>query len=158
MQDCFGLHGRYLITASDARTGKLLQAWRIDNQLTAINRNIRNQFLLGTYAGSGNELQIKYFAFGTGTAQASVNDTQLGVEVLRKQVTQITQPSANTVQSICSLSSGEGNFVIREIGIFCGPQATDVANSGVLLSRVNVNIDKNSNMVLNIVRSDVCTL
>lgn len=158
MQEDFSLRGCYMLTAHDAKTGRLLKAWRLDNQLTAINRDIRTQMLMGTYAGAGNELTIKYFAFGDGSTPAAVTDTALENERLRKQVTQLTQPSANTVQSIVSLGSGEANFVIREIGVFCGPNATDAAGSGTLLSRVIVNVDKNSNIILNVVRSDICTI
>lgn len=158
MNDAIGYHGRYAITARDASTGALLRVWHLDNQLTAISQEVRAQMLLGTYTGAPDALAIKYIAFGTNATPATPQDTRLGVEVLRKQVTQLTRLDTATVQSIVSLAASEGNMNIREVGVFCGPNATGSANTGTLLSRVVVDITKNSNMVLNVVRSDICTI
>lgn len=160
MSDSIKLKGRYLIEARDAATNKLLRAWRVENQLTNINQNLRAAMLTGTAGSlySADMFEIKYFAFGDGTNAAAPSDTKLQNELFRKQVTQLQTTSASTVQSIVSLTIGEANFGIKEIGVFCGPEANAAANTGLLLSRVNVNIDKNSNIVLNIVRSDVCTI
>ena len=160
MNENIKLKGRYRVEARDAKTGKLIKAWAFDNQLTAINQNLRVAMLTGasTPAYTEGMFHIKYFAFGTGTTPASVNDTQLESEQFRKQITQITQPSTGVVQSVVSLTTGEANFNIREIGVFCGADATNTANSGLLLSRVNVDIEKNTNIVLNIVRQDICTI
>lgn len=160
MTEGMQLKGKYVIEARDAETNKLLQVWRFDNQLTSINQTLRTAMLTGT-AGStyaADMFEIKYFAFGDGTNPATAADTQLQNELFRKQVTQVQTTSAGVVQSIVSLTIGEANFNITEIGVFCGPDATSSANTGLLLSRVNVNINKNSNIVLNIVRSDVCTI
>lgn len=160
MNDSMKLKGRYLIEARDANTDKLVKAWRIENQLTDINQKLRTAMLTGTASSlySADMFEIKYFAFGDGTNAAAPTDTKLQNELFRKQVTQLQTTSASTVQSIVSLTIGEANFTIREIGVFCGAEASATANTGLLLSRVNVNIDKNSNIVLNIVRSDVCTI
>lgn len=158
MKEKTAMRGEYRIEARDAETGALLWVQRFKNQLTAINREIRTQMLQGTFAGPLDALQIKYFAFGTGATPATVNDTALVSESMRKQVTQMTQPAAGTVQTICSLGTEEANFNIREVGVFGGPDATTAVGSGTLLSRAVVNIEKNSNIVLNIVRQDVCTI
>ena len=150
--------GSYIIEICNADTGETLDKISIDNQLTLINQTVRTQMLLGTYTGGNEALQIQFFAFGTGTTPASVNDTQLVSEQFRKQVTQISNPSAGTVTSIVSLTASEANFTIKEIGVFCGASATSTPNSGTLLSRVNVNINKNSNITLNITRNDICTI
>lgn len=160
MRDTYGLKGIYIITALDAVTGQKLWEKKIKNQLTSINQTMRVAMLLGqsTPAYTEGMFQIKYFAFGTGTTPAAPTDTQLVNEQFRKQITQTTQPSAGVVQSVVSLTIGEANFNITEIGVFCGPDATATANSGLLLSRVNVDIEKNSNIVLNIIRRDICTI
>lgn len=150
--------GRYNIEARDAVTGELLRLWSIDNTLTLINQTIRSQMLLGTYAGSIDALKIKYFAFGTNSTIPTVNDVALGTEVFRKQITTISQINASTVQSVVSLGAQECNFDIREIGVFCGPAATNTPGSGTMISRIATNISKNTNIVLNIVRSDICTI
>ena len=153
-----GLKGHYVIKAVDADSGRLLGAWRFDNQLTEINRTVRTQMLMGSYTGALDALEIKYFAFGTGDRAVTVNDTSLQNEVYRKQITQISNPNPGIVQTVVSLGSQECNYNIREIGVFAGPNATAAKDSGTLLSRVLVNIDKNTNIVWNVVRTDSCTI
>lgn len=154
-----GMRGRYTIEARDAKTGELVKAWSFDNQLTKINRDMRVALLLGEATGHTlSDLEIKYFAFGTGTAAATIDDTKLQNEIARKIATKITKLNDTTVQSIVSLSPSECNFTIREIGVFCSPAATTDPDSGILLSRVNVNIQKNDNLTLNIVRQDIVTI
>lgn len=154
----FGLKGHYLIRIIDAGSGRVLGAWRFDNQLTEINRTVRVQMLMGNYTGALDALEIKYFAFGTGSSAVSAGDTALDAEVFRKQITQISNPNPGIVQTVVSLGSQECNYNIREIGVFAGPNATATKDSGTLLSRVLVNIDKNTNVVLNVVRTDSCTI
>lgn len=151
------LKGSFLIEARD-KDGRLVWAQRLDNQLMKINQTVRTQMLLGTYAGTTDALQIKYFAFGTGTAAVTVNDTQLASEQFRKVVTQSSNPSDGVVQTVVALATSEANFNIKEIGVFAGPNASSTANSGTLISRILVDIDKNSNIALNIIRTDTCTI
>ena len=158
MNEGMKLKGHYLITAHDAKTGRLLWSQRIDNQLMAINQTIRTQMLLGTWSGSADDIQIKYFAFGTGSTAVTVNDTKLDSESFRKVATQVTNPSDGVVKSVCALTTGEANFVIKEIGVFCGSTATASADTGTMISRILVNIDKNSNIALNVIRTDTCTI
>lgn len=142
----------------DKTTGEELERKLIKNTLTKVNQDIRSQMLMGTYTGGNDALQIKYIAIGDDNTPATINDTALGLETFRKQITQITSPSDGTVKSVVSLSANEGNQTIKEIGIFGGAGATLTPDSGTLLARVVVNIVKNSNTVLNIVRTDICTL
>lgn len=159
MKDELSLRGEYLIEVREAKTGRLIKQVPIKNTLTLINQQIRTAMLLGTASSyTMNDLVIKYFAFGTDSTSATSSDTRLGAETLRKQVTNITQTSPSTVRSIVSLGTQEGNFHIKEIGVFVGPNATSEANTGTLLSRVVVDIDKNSNLVVNVIRSDICTI
>ena len=156
MKESVSMRGEYLIEIRRL-DGELIDTIRLHNKLMKINRDVRSQMLLGTYTGGNDALHIKYFAFGTGTAAATENDTRLTAEVYRKQITQIDSPSAGVVRSVVSLGALECNEHIREIGVFCGT-ATAVANSGTMISRILVDIEKNSNVTLNIVRSDVCTI
>lgn len=157
MKENLKMKGHYTIEARDARTGKLVHTWEIDNLLTAVNRTIRAQMLAGEYTGDGTEIQIKYFAFGTGSTAPTVDDTQLESEVYRKQITQISVESG-VVTSVVSLGASECNYIVREIGVFCGSSATAAANSGLLISRALVFVDKNTNLVLNVIRRDICTI
>lgn len=158
MKETLHFKGNFKIQALDAPTGRVLQSWDIDNLLTSVNQDIRTQMLLGTYQGSVNDLTIKYFAFGTGTGAPTSSDTKLFEEVYRKQVTQISNPSAGVVQSVCSLGSLEANYDLTELGVFCGPEASSLTDSGIMLSHIMWNFSKNTNIVLNIVRTDTCTI
>ena len=152
------LSGSYDVIVRRADTGEIVERQHVKNQLTTINQTSRDQMLLGTYAGGSDALQIKYFAFGTGTTPAAASDTQLVAEEFRKQLTTIDNPAPGTVETVCSLGTTEANFTIREIGIFCGPAATGTANSGTLLSRVLLTIYKNESLVVDIVRTDSCVI
>lgn len=152
MKNKFTMRGEYLIEI--IQDGKIIARHKIKNTLTTISQTSRDQMLMGTYTATSDALQIKYFAFGTGSTPATPADTQLQTEIYRKQVTQLTNPSTGTVKSVVSLGTQEVNTIIREIGVFCGPDATSTTNTGTLLSRVNVSITKNSNIALNIIRTD----
>jgi hypothetical protein len=152
------MKGSYLIKAINADTGEPMKIWRFDNQLTTINQDIRSQMLAGNYTAGNNALEIRYFAFGTGNTPPTASDTRLESEIYRKQVTQLTQSGAGVVTSVVSLGSLECNYHIQEIGVFCGPSATADENTGTMISRVLFDLDKNTNIVLNIVRTDTCTL
>lgn len=158
MKEALHFKGHFQIEALDAHNGKVLKIWQMDNLLTEISQKVRTQMLLGTYKGTVNDLAIKFFAFGTGTGTPSVSDTKMFDEVYRKQVTQISNPSSGVVQSVCSLGSLEANYDLTEIGIFCGPEASSLPDSGIMLSHIMWKFDKNTNIVLNIVRTDTCTI
>lgn len=152
------LHGEYRIEARDAATGALLWEKRLCNLLTNVSQTVRLQQLAGTYTAGNDYLAIKYFAIGVGTSAPTVEDRQLENERYRKQVTSFNEIAPGVLQTTVSLGATEANWTIREIGVFCGEDATNEANTGLLLSRVAVNIEKNTNMVLNIVRTDTCLI
>lgn len=152
------LIGSYDIIVRRADTGEIVDRQHIKNQLTVLNQTLRDSQLMGTYSAAADALKIKYFAFGTGTTPAATSDTQLVSEQYRKQLTTLDNPTPGTVQSVVSLGTGEANFTITEIGVFCGPDATGTANSGTLLSRVNLTIYKNDSLVVDIVRTDSCVI
>lgn len=157
MTDNIKMHGKYILDAYDALTGALLWTQEVENLLMAVNRTARAQMLTGDYTGDGSEFEIKYFAFGTGSTSPTIDDTQLEAEVYRKQVTRISA-DGGVVTSIVSLGAAEANYNIREIGVFCGSSASAAADSGLMISRVIVQIEKNTNIVINITRKDTCTI
>lgn len=154
-----GFRGEYLIEVIDTLTGKK-ESHRLDNTLTAINQNIHLKMLLGDTTGFNfNDLDIKYFGFGTGTTPENPAQTQLVNETYRKQVTSKSfAPGTNYLESIVSLGSSEANFNIREIGVFAGASATATFNTGNMISRIVVNIDKFENKIINIIRRDIVTI
>lgn len=157
MKEDFKIQGFYDIEAVDIRTGRTVKRWHLKNQLTSVSRTVRNNLLLGTYASGAEGLKIRYFAFGTDSSDATESQYKLGAEQFRKPLTQMYENNGNVV-SVVSLQNTEANFRIREIGVFCGLTADQTPDTGVMLSRIVVDIDKNANIVLNIVRTDTTTL
>lgn len=158
MKESMKAKGFYTIQAID-ENGCIVWERHIENTLTVISQKIRSAMLMGQTNGyTFDDLDIKYIGFGTGTKPASPLDTKLQTEALRKQITKKQVISDGVVQTVVSLAPLEGNFGIKEIGVFCGPDATTEFNTGILLSRVVTNIPKNTNLTLNIVRNDVTTI
>lgn len=158
MNDAMKMEGHFLIEARDAQTNELLWQKSYKNMLTNINREIRSNMLRGTYTRGNTALQIKYIALGTGTTAPSLSQTQLVSESYRQYLTQSTLVSTGVVRTTWSIGASNANFHIYEIGVFCGDSATSSADTGNMISRVLVDIDKNSNMVLNVIRTDTCLL
>lgn len=129
--------------------GKVIKMFEIDNQLTNLYRNsIKNQL----YGNIYDSLEIKYLAVGTGTDPATAEDTELQDEMFR--IIPTYQSIADDyVQTIWVVPPQIGNFTYREIGVYCG-NATAEADSGMLLSRINVNIEKTSSMEITFIRRD----
>lgn len=151
MTDGCNLYGRFDIEIINAATGEIIRRLHVKNRLTEINRTVRTLMLMGAYNDPSDALEIKYFAFGTDASNADPSQTALGSEQFRKA---LTQKSANggTVTTVVSLQTNEANFLIREIGVFGGPDGT------TMLARTVVNIDKNDSLVINITRSDICEI
>lgn len=154
-----GFRGDYFIEIIDTITGKK-QTHELKNTLTLINQNIHLAMLWGNTAGFNfDDLNIKYFGFGTSNTPATSSQTSLVNERCRKQVTKkIFESGTNFVESIVSLASTDANFNIREIGVFAGANATSTLNSGIMISRIVVDIDKNENKIINIIRRDSVTI
>lgn len=153
-----GFYGEYEIEIIDTITGNQ-EIHKIKNTLTNINKDIHLAMLLGVTTGKSlDDLNIRYFAFGSEGAAANSAQTRLINEKFRKQVT-AKLIKDNYVESIVSLGSVDANKDIfpdgiKEIGIFAGSQATDSFNTGNMISRISVNIEKFENKIINIIRRD----
>ena len=151
MREGLGLRGEWTIEVR--REGELVKTLHFKNQLTAIYQgSVLNQ-LKGDEAV---DLDIKYIAIGTDGTTATAEDTQLYAEVFR------STPTSKTIgdgymQTIWVLTPAQGNVRIREIGVFAG-DATLEADSGSLLSRVVVDIEKMENLEITMIRRDYVTI
>lgn len=154
-----GFRGEYEIEIIDTVTGEK-EVRKIDNALMNINRDIHLAMLLGVTTGFAfTDLDIKYFGFGTGTTAVAPTQTQLVSEQFRKQITTKERPAGqNYVESVVSLGSSDANFRIREIGVFAGTGASSTANSGKMISRIIVDIEKFENKIINFIRRDIITI
>jgi len=154
------MQGSITLQAIDIKTNKVVYEKEYKNLLTAPNRDYRLGMLNQAYLVEGYEIQdlaIKYFALGNTTGAVSESDTELVNETDRKALTQIAT-SGDTVTTVVQFAGSEANYRIRQIGVFCGDDASAVADSGLMLSIVNVDFTKNENIKLNIIRKDVCTI
>ncbi len=141
----------------DAATGAVLKRETINNLLTNFARMRYLKLLAGQTSGLHlSDLKIRYMAFGDGTTAPTHSDTKLVHERYRQQITakNLLSDRLRTMVSVSPYIAAS-NFHIREIGIFCGSGATSVKDSGFLLARVIVDIEKNSNVVLNVTRHDI---
>lgn len=151
MKERIGLRGEWRIEVREK--GELVKVIEMKNQLTAIYQgSVLNQ-LKGE---SAVDLEIKYIAIGTDSTPATAEDTALGAEVFRSTPTSKTIADGY-MQTIWVLTPEQGNVRIREIGVFAG-DATLTADSGSMLSRVVVDIEKTESIELTMIRRDYVTI
>lgn len=107
---------------------------------------------------AGTDAEIKYVAVGSDATAPTVDDTVLGAEEFRKQVTAQTTIGTGIVNTSCVILPAEATgFTIAEIGWFAGADATASADSGVLIARVLYSKTKTNLESLQIDRADVLT-
>lgn len=146
-----GWHGSYEI---QVMRGDELEVIKFPNLITDAWLNAVRDATLGEVT----DLEIKYIALGkdNGTIlPLSPSNTKLGNEVERKVFTKIETDGTGRVKRTVNINSAEGNFHIKEIGIFAGSTATSALNSGILVARVFYDRDKDELESINIVRTDV---
>lgn len=129
--------------------GELRETIELDNQLTEAYR----QAILNQLAGNtAVDLEIKYLAVGTDNTPATAQDTTLGAELFR------SVPTARTVvgtymQTYWVLTNEQANGSLREIGVFAG-DATASPNTGTMISRIVISLEKNDTMEVTFIRKD----
>lgn len=148
MKNITKLKGHWRIEIREA--GKLARVIELDNKLTEAYR----QNILGKLKGDTTvSLEIKYLAVGTGSTPATISDTALETEIFRSVPTYQTI-QGNTLQTTWVLLVSQANEHLREIGVFIG-DATATADSGTLMSRINIDIEKTSAQEVTFIRSDI---
>ena len=151
MREGLRLKGHWTIEIREH--GKLVCTIEMDNQLTnAYKNSVLNQLK----GNSFDSLDILYLAVGTGSTEAQATDTQLVSELYRGVPTQKTLVT-DYVQTIWVLSTDIANAHLREIGVFAG-NATSTPNSGTMLSRINIDIEKTQSMEITFIRKDYVTI
>lgn len=111
-----------------------------------------------TMSATPIDLQIKYIGLGkdNGTVlPLAPSNTKLGNEVERKVFSKVETDGTGRVKRTVNITSAEGNFFIKEIGIFAGSTATSSINTGLLMARVFYENDKSELQSINIIRTDV---
>ena len=131
------------------QNGRLIKRIEKDNQLTnAYRDSVLNQLKGNAFTS----LDILYLAIGKGSTPAQASDTTLVDEIYRSVPTQ-KSIIGNYVQTIWVIPTDIANDHLREIGVFAG-NATSTPDSGTMLSRMNIDIEKTPSMELTFIRRD----
>jgi hypothetical protein len=148
-----GWHGSFEVH-SFFRDGRM----QIDRFPNLIMDGWLNAVRDATMSATPIDLQIKYIALGKddGTVlPLAPTNTKLGNEVERKPFAKVETDGTGRVKRTVVITSDEGNFHIKEIGIFAGSSATSVINTGILVARVFYDRDKDELESINIIRTDI---
>lgn len=136
------LKGHYKFTLKDIHTGQV-QVFEYENIIPTSGRtNIANHL---TAAVPTNALRLNKAALGTGTNAPANSDTQLQTETYRNDLASRTN-NANIAYVTAFFTATEVTGTFREAGIFSDGTAS--ANTGVLFSRVAINITKSNSQTL----------
>lgn len=137
------LEGIYTFTIIDALTGVIKRRHVYHNIIPTVGRElIANQL---TAASPTNTPRVTHVALGSGTNVPANGDTTLQTEVYRNTAASRTNVS-NVAYVTGFFSAVETTGTYREVGLFCN--GTGTVDTGVLLSRVAVNITKSASETL----------
>lgn len=101
------------------------------------------------------DLQIKYMAWGSNNTAESAAHTKLLAEFGRKQITSQAEGLDGELITTVYVSPEEGTeSTIEEIGWFGGPDASEDADTGIMVARVLYSRAKTNLESLDIVRTD----
>lgn len=138
---CFGIYRFTLVDTITKKKRTILQK----NLVPTVGRTMIANNL--TASSPTNDMQVSHVALGSNTSTPLNTDTTLGTETYRNQVASRTNAS-NLAYVTGFFSATETSGTYREAGIFCDGSGT--ANTGVLLSRVSINITKSVTETLTI--------
>lgn len=139
------LKGHYRFTIRDSKTGKIKRVKEYFNLIPTVGRTLIANNL--TSSSPDNDPRINYVALGTGTTAPANNDTTLETETYRNTVA--SETNANNVAYITGFfNATENDGTYKEVGLFA--DATGVADSGILFSRVAIDITKSNTETLTI--------
>lgn len=139
------LKGVYKFTIRDAVTGVIKRTYEYTNIVPTVGRTMLANNL--TSASPTNTPLINYVGLGTGTNTPANGDTTLQTETYRNAVASRTN-SSNIAYVTGFFSAVETSGTFREAGIFSNASGT--ANSGILVSRVAINVTKSTSETLTI--------
>ena len=144
-QEKICLKGIWKFTIRDAKTGLVKRVQIYKNIIPTVGRTLIANNL--TDASPDNAPRINYVALGTGTNVPANSDTQLQTESYRNQTA--SETNANNIAYVTGFfGAAECNGTYREAGLFSN--GTGAANSGVLVSRVAINVTKSNTETLTI--------
>lgn len=134
--------GHYKFTLKDINTGEE-QVFEYDNLIPTVGRTLIANNL--TAAVPDNSIRLNKAALGTGTNAPANGDTQLQTETYRNDLASRTNAD-NVAYVTAFFNATEVTGTFREAGIFANGGSG--ANTGVLFSRVAINITKSNTQTL----------
>lgn len=139
IKDEFRVKGMLVATIRDAKTGRVKRRYRYKNlNPTVLFTMIANNL---TSPNPTNAMRINYAAVGTDSTAPALGNTQLVAEIQRTQIASLSN-NGSIAYATGFFNESQGNGTLREAAIFA--DGTSTANSGVLVSRVIINITKTS--------------
>jgi hypothetical protein len=136
------MKGVYKFTLTDINTGEVtIQEY--ENIVPLVARALIAKHIYDPAATP--PLLATHAALGTGTSSPAAGNTQLQTEAYRNSIASRT--GSSNVSFLTAFYSATETFgTYTEAGIFIN--ATGVANSGILLSRVSINVAKTNTQTL----------
>jgi len=144
-QEQLSLKGKYKFIIRDKLTGKVKRVYHYQNLVPTVGRTMIANNL--TDPTPDDDPLVSHVALGTGTTAPANGDTTLETETFRNAVASRT--NGNNIAYITGFfDSTEVTGTFREAGIFVN--GSGAADSGILLSRVAINITKSNTETLTI--------
>lgn len=141
-----GIKGHWKFTIRDAKTGKIKRVQEYENLIPTVGRAQLAKALEAALAAIG-EIEINFTSLGTGTTAPSNGDTTLETETFRKAVASLTSAS-NVLFVTAFYTAPEVTGTFREAGVHIN--GTGAVDSGILFSRVAINVTKSVSETLTI--------
>ena len=135
--------------------GKIIDVQEYHNIITNVGLNLLRDAL----NGDATDLEIKYMAWGSDNTGVNVAQTTLISETDRKQITSQAAGATGIMVTTIYIAPYEAVAPpdIEELGWFCGPDADDDADHGIMISRILYSRTKTELESLQIVRTDTFT-
>lgn len=140
-----GLKGVYTCTIRDAKTGRVKRTYKYENLIPTVGRTMIANNL--TDSTPTNVMVVTHVELGSGTNAPANADTTLQTAVYRNVVASLTNVN-NIGYASGFFTALETSGTYREIGLFCN--GTGTLGTGILLSRVAVNITKSTSETLTV--------
>lgn len=145
LKDKLYLKGKWKFTIRDEKTGKIKRVYEYDNIIPLVARTMIANNLVAT--APDNVMRIKHVALGTGVTAPAAGDTKLQTETYRNEVaSEVNEDNVGYVSGF--FTAAECNGTYKEAGLFA--DSTGVADSGILVSHVAINITKANTETLTI--------
>lgn len=140
------LKGIWTFTFRDAKTNEITRVQKYHNLIPTVGRENIAKGLSGGFSAE-EEGEINYTSLGTGTTAPANGDTTLETEVYRKAIASATYAN-NILYATAFYTATEITGTFKEAGLHINGSATP--DSGVLFSRVAIDITKTSSETLTV--------